>query len=169
MRVILTLTAEHSSCARRRFAQTWQPPADGQRCPSKWGDGDQRGSGQSHGARGRAQSGAAHQEGEVFELGRVLSESMPLQRGRRLRCDQAHEERSRHDHRASNEELVVAEIGQVGTQFAPSAPDDGSSSTTVSPLTRRPPDRIHQAGRGAGRRARHARCAPDIAARRECR
>ena len=26
-------------------AQSWQPPADGQRCPSKWGAGDQRGSG----------------------------------------------------------------------------------------------------------------------------
>lgn len=26
-------------------AQTWQPPSDSQRCPSKWGKGDQRGSG----------------------------------------------------------------------------------------------------------------------------
>ncbi|MEP7274388.1 MAG: hypothetical protein ABI882_23045, partial [Acidobacteriota bacterium] len=25
--------------------QTWQAPADAQRCPSKWGIGDQRGSG----------------------------------------------------------------------------------------------------------------------------
>ena len=25
-------------------AQTWQPPSDAQRCPSKWGAGDQRGS-----------------------------------------------------------------------------------------------------------------------------
>jgi hypothetical protein len=24
-------------------AQTWNPPADSQRCPSKWGAGDQRG------------------------------------------------------------------------------------------------------------------------------
>ena len=26
-------------------AQSWRPPADAQRCPSKWGAGDQRGSG----------------------------------------------------------------------------------------------------------------------------
>jgi kynurenine formamidase len=56
--------------------------------------------------------------GEVFELGRVLSESMPLPAGRRF---EILTKRTRNDpgtnHRASNEELVVAEIGQVGTQF----------------------------------------------------
>jgi hypothetical protein len=26
-------------------AQTWKPPAESQRCPSKWGAGDERGSG----------------------------------------------------------------------------------------------------------------------------
>src|SRR5262249_33848001 len=56
--------------------------------------------------------------GEVFELGRVLTESMPLSAGRRF---EVLTKRSRMDpgtnHRGSNEELVVAEIGQVGTQF----------------------------------------------------
>jgi len=56
--------------------------------------------------------------GEVFELGRVLSESMPLSAGRRF---EILTKRTRNDpgtnHRGSNEELVVAEIGQVGTQF----------------------------------------------------
>jgi hypothetical protein len=56
--------------------------------------------------------------GEVFELGRVLSESIPLSVGRRF---EVITKRSRMDpgsnHRGSNEELVVAEIGQVGTQF----------------------------------------------------
>ena len=33
----LAVTAAH--------AQTWKPPADSQRCPSKWGAGDERGSG----------------------------------------------------------------------------------------------------------------------------
>ena len=39
-------------------AQTWKPPADAQRCPSKWGAGDERGSGNhmkpADGAAGRA-------------------------------------------------------------------------------------------------------------------
>ena len=56
--------------------------------------------------------------GEVFELGQVLSESMPLPAGRRF---EMFTKRSRQDpglnRRGSNEELVVAEIGQVGTQF----------------------------------------------------
>jgi kynurenine formamidase len=56
--------------------------------------------------------------GEVFELGRVLSESMPLSAGRRFEVST---KRTRNDpgtnRRGSNEELVVAEIGQVGTQF----------------------------------------------------
>jgi kynurenine formamidase len=56
--------------------------------------------------------------GEVFELGRVLSESMPMPAGRRF---EVLTKRTRNDpgsnRRGSNEELVVAEIGQVGTQF----------------------------------------------------
>jgi kynurenine formamidase len=56
--------------------------------------------------------------GEVFELGRVLSETMPLPAGRRF---EVLTKRTRNDpgrnRRASNEELVVSEIGQVGTQF----------------------------------------------------
>jgi kynurenine formamidase len=56
--------------------------------------------------------------GDVFELGRVLSESIPLSAGRRF---EVITKRTRTDpgtnRRSSNEELVVAEIGQVGTQF----------------------------------------------------
>ena len=56
--------------------------------------------------------------GQVFELGRVLQESMPLPAGRRF---EIFTKRTRYDpgtnRRSSNEELVVAEIGQVGTQF----------------------------------------------------
>jgi kynurenine formamidase len=56
--------------------------------------------------------------GEVFELGHILSEAMPLSAGRRF---EVLTKRTRYDsganRRASNEELVVAEIGQVGTQF----------------------------------------------------
>jgi kynurenine formamidase len=56
--------------------------------------------------------------GEVFELGRVLNDSMPLSAGRRF---EVLTKRTRNDpgtnHRGSNEELIVAEMGQVGTQF----------------------------------------------------
>jgi kynurenine formamidase len=100
------------------FAQTWQPPADSQRCPSKWGAGDQRGSGNHMKPETVLRAARLIRTGEVFELGRVLSESMPLSPGRRFEVST---KRTRNDpgtnRRGSNEELVVAEIGQVGTQF----------------------------------------------------
>jgi len=120
MRVMLALTVGAlfvcgSSVA---FAQTWQPPADSQRCPSKWGTGDQRGSGNHMRPETVLRAARLIKTGEVFELGRVLSESMPLPAGRRF---EVFTKRTRNDpgtnRRGSNEELVVAEIGQVGTQF----------------------------------------------------
>ena len=99
-------------------AQSWQPPADSQRCPSKWGSGDQRGSGNHMKPETVLRATRLIRTGEVFELGRVLSDSMPLSAGRRF---EVMTKRSRMDpgsnHRGSNEELIVAEFGQVGTQF----------------------------------------------------
>jgi kynurenine formamidase len=99
-------------------AQTWQPPSDSQRCPSKWGRGDQRGAGNHMKPETVLRAARLIKTGEVFELGRVLSETMPLPSGRRF---EILTKRTRTDagtnHRGSNEELVVAEIGQVGTQF----------------------------------------------------
>ena len=119
MRLISTLTAALFVCGSSvASAQTWQPPSDAQRCPSKWGAGDQRGSGNHMGPAAVLKAARLIKTGEVFELGRVLSESMPMPAGRRF---EVMTKRTRNDpgtnHRGSNEELVVAEIGQVGTQF----------------------------------------------------
>lgn len=99
-------------------AQTWKPPADDQRCPSKWGAGDQRGSGNHMKPETVLRAARLVQTGEVFELGRVLSASMPMPAARRFEVTT---KRTRNDpganSRGSNEELVVSEIGQVGTQF----------------------------------------------------
>jgi kynurenine formamidase len=99
-------------------AQTWKPPADNQRCPSKWGAGDQRGSANHMKPATVLKAARLIQTGEVFELGRVLSPSMPMPAGRQF---DLFTKRTRNDpginRRGSNEELVVAEIGQVGTQF----------------------------------------------------
>ena len=99
-------------------AQTWKPPADTERCPSKWGAGDQRGSANHMKPASVLKAARLIQTGEVFELGRVLSPSMPMPVGRQF---DLFTKRTRNDpginRRGSNEELVVAEIGQVGTQF----------------------------------------------------
>jgi kynurenine formamidase len=99
-------------------AQSWEPPSDSQRCPSRWGAGDQRGSGNHMSPETVLRATKLIRTGEVFELGRVLNESMPLSAGRRF---EVLTKRTRNDpgtnHRSSNEELVVAEMGQIGTQF----------------------------------------------------
>lgn len=99
-------------------AQSWQPPADSQRCPSKWGAGDQRGSGNHMKADTVLRAARLIRTGEFFELGRVLSTSMPFFGTRRF---ELHTKRTvmnpGSNRRGSNEELVLSEIGQVGTQF----------------------------------------------------
>ena len=99
-------------------AQTWAPPPDSERCPSKWGADDQRGSGNHMGPASVLKATRLIRTGQVFELGRVLQEAMPLPAGRRF---ELFTKRTRYDagtnRRSSNEELVVAEIGQIGTQF----------------------------------------------------
>ncbi len=99
-------------------AQPWQPPADSQRCPSKWGAADERGSGNHMKPDTVLRAARLIKTGEVFELGRVLSGSMPFFGTRRF---DVHLKRTlmnpQPNRRGSNEEIVIAEIGQVGTQF----------------------------------------------------
>ena len=99
-------------------AQSWQPPADGARCPSKWGAGDQRGSGNHMKPETVLRASRLIRTGQVFELGRPLTMDMPLQATRTF---EMHTKRTTAlqgaNRRGSNEEIVLAEIGQVGTQF----------------------------------------------------
>jgi kynurenine formamidase len=64
--------------------------------------------------------------GEVIELGHVLSSTIPLSAGRRFEVDTKRTTMNpQSNRRGSNEELVIAEIGQVGTQF------DGFAHQTI--------------------------------------
>src|SRR5262245_15322690 len=107
-------------------AQSWQPPADAQRCPSKWGAGDQRGSGNHMKPETVLRAARLIRAGEVIELGYTLNSSMPFFGARRF---DVHTKRTfmnpQSNRRGSNEELVVSEIGQVGTQF------DGFAHQTI--------------------------------------
>src|SRR5215471_11088539 len=101
-------------------AQTpsWIPPSDSARCPSKWGAGDERGAGNHMKPESVLTAVKLIKTGEVVELGHVLSESMPLSAGRRFELlTKPTTEALGTNKRASNEELIVAEMGQVGTQF----------------------------------------------------
>src|SRR5262245_66015370 len=62
------------------FAQTptWSPPAEKDRCPSKWGAGDERGSGNHLKPASVLKAIQLIKSGEVIELAHVLNEKMPL-------------------------------------------------------------------------------------------
>jgi kynurenine formamidase len=109
-----------------RPGQSWQPPADAQRCPSKWGAEDERGSANHMKPETVLRAARLMRTGQVFELGRVLSGSMPFFGTRRF---DVHLKRTfmnpQPNRRGSNEEVVTSEIGQVGTQF------DGFSHQTI--------------------------------------
>jgi kynurenine formamidase len=117
IRVALTILAV-ALCIGRGHAQSWQPPSDSQRCPSKWGAGDQRGSANHMKPETVLRAARLIRTGQVFELGHVLSGSMPFFGTRRF---DVHTKRTSMNtgtnRRGSNEEIVVGEIGQVGTQF----------------------------------------------------
>src|SRR5262245_779445 len=107
-------------------AQSWRPPADEQRCPSKWGSGDQRGAANHMKPETVLRAARLIRTGQVFELGRVLSAGMPLSPTRSFELITKRTVMSpESNRRGSNEEMVLAEIGQVGTQF------DGFAHQTV--------------------------------------
>jgi kynurenine formamidase len=99
-------------------APSWSPPAESQRCPSKWGAGDERGSANHQKPQAVLNAAKLIKTGEVIELGHVLSDKMPFFGTRRF---DVHIKRTFMNQfsnmRGSNEEIVISEIGQVGTQF----------------------------------------------------
>ncbi|HKX27730.1 MAG TPA: cyclase family protein [Blastocatellia bacterium] len=107
-------------------APSWQPPADSQRCPSRWGPGDQRGSANLMKPETVLQAVKLIRTGEVIELGHVLSSTIPFFGTRRF---DVYTKRTfmnpQSNRRGSNEEMVTGEIGQVGTQF------DGFAHQTI--------------------------------------
>ena len=99
-------------------AQTWSVPAATERCPSKWGADDTRGSANHMKPESVLKAARLIKTGEVIEIGQVLNGSMPFFGTRRF--DVTTKRTFMNDgsnHRGSNEELVVGEMGQIGTQF----------------------------------------------------
>ena len=124
--LVIALATVFSAASVTAQAQSWLPPADNQRCPSKWGANDERGSGNHMKPATVLRAAQLIRTGQVVELGQVLSASMPLQPTRQF---EVHTKRTvmnpESNRRGSNEEIVTAEIGQVGTQF------DGFSHQTI--------------------------------------
>ncbi|MBI3635995.1 MAG: hypothetical protein HY216_07235, partial [Candidatus Rokubacteria bacterium] len=107
-------------------AQSWTPPADNQRCPSKWGATDERGSMNHMKPEAVMRAVRLIKSGDVIDLAHELNSAMPISSTRQF---SVHTKRTfmnpQSNRRGSNEELLVSEIGQVGTQF------DGFTHQTI--------------------------------------
>jgi len=99
-------------------AQTWTVPAESARCPSKWGAADERGSGNHMKPASVLRATHLIKSGEVIEIAHPLNDKMAFFGTRRF---DVHTKRTFMNQfsnmRGSNEEIVISEIGQVGTQF----------------------------------------------------
>jgi hypothetical protein len=114
----LTVTVAASATVLAQAPPSWLPPAEKDRCPSKWGAGDERGSTNHQRPAAVLKAASLIKTGEVIELAHVLSDKIPFAGTRRF---DVHVKRTflnqPANKRGSNEELVVSEIGQVGTQL----------------------------------------------------
>ncbi|MGH8772370.1 MAG: cyclase family protein [Burkholderiales bacterium] len=99
-------------------AEQWSPPSPGKRCPSQWGVNDERGAANHMKPQTVLKGIRLIKEGKMYELGRVLESGMPNFGARRYAI---HTARSFNPPSANkllgNEELVITELGQIGTQF----------------------------------------------------
>ena len=118
MKTILVGAVVAMATANAATAQSWQPPAESARCPSKWGAGDERGSANHMKPASVMNATKLIRTGEVIEIGHVLNNNMPIQSTRGFHV---HTKRTfmnpQSNQRGSNEEVVITELGQVGTQF----------------------------------------------------
>jgi kynurenine formamidase len=107
-----------ASSAASAQAPTWSPPPEKERCPSKWGDKDERGAMNHQKAAAVLKAASLIKTGEVIELAHLLNDKMPFFGTRRF---DVHIKRTflnqPTNKRGSNEEIVISEIGQVGTQL----------------------------------------------------
>ena len=126
MKILAIVAALSLSLASQATAQSWTPPTDAQRCPSKWGAGDQRGGGNHMKPETVLRAARLIRTGETFELGRVLKSDMPFSVGRTFQMQTKRTTMNTgSNRRGSNEEIVFTELGQVGTQF------DGFTHQTI--------------------------------------
>jgi hypothetical protein len=114
----MVLAAVSALTCAPALAQSWSVPPESQRCPSKWGAGDERGSGNHMKPASVLRATQLIKTGEVIEIAHVLNDKMPFFGTRRF---DVHVKRTFmndfSNRRGSNEEIVISEIGQVVTHF----------------------------------------------------
>lgn len=111
----LSLLSFGTSAAR---AQGWQPPSDAERCPSRWGAGDERGAANLMTPELVVRAARLIKTGEVIEMGYPLYAGMPFYGGRVYsQVLKRTNWPTGSNTRGTNEEMITTELGQVGTQI----------------------------------------------------
>jgi kynurenine formamidase len=113
--IVVALSFSFAAAALR--AQSWEMPSDAQRCPSKWGAKDEIGSGNLMKPEMALKAAKLIHTGEVFTLGFHLSAALPLIGSRRFDLHMKRSTATDPGTRGENEEIVITELGQVGTQL----------------------------------------------------
>ena len=103
--------------AQQQQGGGWVPPASSQRCPSRFGAEDTRGYMNLITDQTRQAAARLIRTGAVVELGRRLEPSMAFFGTRRFDVHLKRTSVQPKNSYSSNEEVVVGEIGHVGTQF----------------------------------------------------
>jgi kynurenine formamidase len=108
-----------TSASSQSIAQQWTMPSEAERCPSNWGEGDQRGSANMISPVSIVEAMKLVKTGEMFELGEVLSTDPEESYINRNRVFNIYTKPSipRPNMRVASEELVITELGQIGTQL----------------------------------------------------
>jgi len=107
-----------STLAVNAQTPSWLPPPDSERCPSKWGAGDERGAANHVKPQSVLNALKLVKTGEMIELAHVLNANMPFSGTRSFDVHiKVPSPVPGANNRVSNEEMVLSEIGQVGTQF----------------------------------------------------
>ena len=103
----------------RALAQAWEMPPDSERCPSVWGPRDQRGSANMMNSASILEALQLVKTGEMFELAEILGTDPDEHYINRGRVFNVYTKPSIPiaRTRVSSEELVVTELGQIGTQI----------------------------------------------------
>src|SRR3979411_250219 len=111
--IVLLLFFAHTTLR----AQSWQMPSDAERCPSKWGPKDELGSGNLMKPETALRTAKLIHTGEVFQLGFDIPPDPPLIGSRRFDLHMKRGTATAPGTRGENEEIVITELGQVGTQL----------------------------------------------------
>jgi len=115
--MIFALAFAFAATALHAQEKQWEMPIDAQRCPSKWGAKDEVGSGNLMKPVMALKAAKLMRTGEVFSLGFHLSAALPLIGSRRFDMHMKRSTATDPGTRGENEEIVITELGQVGTQL----------------------------------------------------